>query len=595
MTNPELDFVEEVEDEIIDIELPMDDGSPVLRDYQIKAIKATEDGWKTFSRQLLVLSGGSGKTLLAAHLIKREITKGGRCLFIAHTEELLDQARQKMMWACGIEAELEKADEHASLSAMVVVASLQTLSRDSRLLGFPDDHFALVIGDESHRALSTSYIKILNYFHFGECSLDESWVPPVTGVPYKCKGRVLGLTATPARGDRKNLGTFFDAVPFEFGLLDACREGYLCRPIVKNIPLQIDLKKHDDSEKVMRGNDYNPEFIKHRITPILAEIAKKIRENASHLKTICFLPSIRTSQLLAEALCKEGMNATFVSGSCEDRAEKMQAFRDAGPGSVLSNALIATEGVDIPDVDCVCQLRPTKIWNFYVQCAVRATRTLPGTIDGLKTKEERLAAIAASKKPFFTLLDFLWLSDRIDLIQPVDLVATRPDLRKKMASTPLAPGGTLDLVNLELEASRDLLKSLEAAARKHANKAARTIDPLVWAVSLGDEALATWEPQTAWDELPATASQLDFIRKQHIDVSNVKYRGHANKIIVRLLDRLKLRLASPLQLNFLRQLGVSEDKAMTMTMKEASDTCDHILAEKKARKESQNEQLRINS
>lgn len=564
--------------------LPMPGGWK-LRDYQQRCIAAVAEAWKNSTRALVVMPTGAGKTICFANICRDEVKRGGRVLIIAHTEELLGQAADKLLSATGLESEREKAGDHASLTASVVIASVQTISKDNRLMGFPDNHFSLVIVDESHRILAASYMKVVNYFHFGEASLDESWVMPEPGMPYKHKARVLGFTATADRGDKRSLGEFFQVVAFEYGLLDACRDGYLVRPIVKNIPLQIDLRGVKTSRS-QSGSDYDAGEIAARLTPLLKAIAAEIAKEAFDRKTIIFLPSVDSARRLAEAVNQAGLKASFVSGACIDREYQVAAYRDAGPGTVLCNAMLLTEGFDDPATSCVCVLRPTKIRSLFVQCAGRASRPLAGVVDGLATKEERLAAMAASAKPNMLILDFLWLSDRLDLVRPVDLVTTRAEVADRMAAA--GKTGVTDLLNLEATASRDLLKSLEEAARKHAKKAARTIDPISWAVSLHDDALAVWEPQTKWDELPATQGQLDFIRKQHIDVTNVKYRGHANKIIARLMARFSMRLATPLQLDFMRRLGIPEDKMATMTIEEASAACDATLAAKEVkRKEDQ--------
>lgn len=586
-TSPnELDFADEEED--ID---PSDSyGIDIsttgweLRDYQQKCIAAVEEGWSQYNRLLVVLPTAAGKTICFARITQNEVKKGGRVLILAHTEELLQQAADKLFDSTGMESDREKAESHASLSASVVVASIQTLCKDVRLMGFPDDHFSLVIIDECHHVVSASYAKIVNYFHFGEKSLDEEWKAPEPGFPYESKARVLGVTATPDRGDKKNLGMFFQFVAFEFGMLEACREGYLVRPVVKNIPLQIDLRGIKISRS-KEGADYDKAQVSARLTPLLKAIASAIAEHAGNRKTVMFLPSIDSARRLAEACCEVGLDADFVSGTCVDRAEKVARFESAGKGSVLMNAQLLTEGWDCPDVDCVGVLRPTKIRSLFVQAAGRGMRTLKGLIDKRKTKEERLAAIANSSKKDCLILDFLWLTDRLDLVSPVDLVTTKPEVRDRMAKA--AASGATDLLAMELGASRDLLKSLEAAARQHANKQARVVDPLSWAVSMGDEALATYEPVTAWDFLPATIGQLDFIKKAHIDTTNVKHRGMANRIIARLVARMKLRLATPIQLNFMRTLGIPDNVASTLTLKEASDTIDATLASKKARREAE--------
>ncbi len=266
----------------------------ILRDYQSRCTQAIDGGWAKFSRQLAVLSTGTGKTVIFSVVAKQEVDRGGRVLILAHTDELLEQAIDKMYRVTGLEADKEKADSHASPYAKVVVASIQTLSRDSRLTGFSDSHFTLVICDETHRALAKSYQKVLGYFHWGAESLIDGWIPPAPEVQYQHKARVLGVTATPNRSDRRNLGEFYQNCCFEFGLLDACREGYLVRPIVKNIPLNLDIRGVKKT-----GGDYDSTAVAHRITPFLGQIADKVYEHIKDRKTAVFMPSVETARLMA--------------------------------------------------------------------------------------------------------------------------------------------------------------------------------------------------------------------------------------------------------------------------------------------------------
>ena len=361
------------------------------------------------------------------------------------------------------------------------------------------------------------------------------------------------------------------------------RDGWLVKPIVKNIPLKIDLKGIKLSRSGGQGADLDLGEVVARITPFLREIAKQFAIHAPKLKMVVFMPSIETARLLSEALAEQGLNALFVSGACPDRDSKIERFREFRGPIILCNALLVVEGFDVPDINGVCILRPTKIWSFYVQACVRGTRTLPGVIDGLKDRDARLAAIEASDKPFFTILDFLWLSDRIDLVSPLDLVTTKQGVKDKMAEA-TAGAETVDLMSAEAVAEKDFLAALEKEAKRHARKAARVIDPIAWAVSLGDTELAGWEPETKWDELPPTAGQLKFLASHHIDTTNIRYRGLATKMTLRLLQRLRSGLASYQQMTFLKNLGFTEKETLLLSRAEASTLIDKTLAEKKARR-----------
>ena len=189
-----------------------------LRPYQREAIEATIKGFGEFRRQLIVCPTGGGKTLLFAKIA--EHYQPGRTLVLAHREELLEQARDKILGATGTVAEIEAAERTASLDAPVVVASVQTLTREHRRRRFAPDHFALIVVDEAHHAIAESYQRVLGYFE---------------------DARVLGVTATPDRGDKRPLGDYFENVAHETTLVDLISDGYLCRVRVKTIPIRDQL------------------------------------------------------------------------------------------------------------------------------------------------------------------------------------------------------------------------------------------------------------------------------------------------------------------------------------------------------------------
>lgn len=542
--------------------LILDDDAPPafkLREYQQECLAAIEEGWKKYSRLLAVLSTGAGKTVIFSHVAQREVNAGGRVLILAHTDELLEQAIDKLQRATGLEADKEKADSHASPFAKVVVASIQTLSRDNRLTSFADDHFSLVICDETHRALAKSYQKVLNYFHFGAASLAPEWKAPSPQTPYQHKARCLGVTATPERSDKRSLGEFYQHCCFEYGLLEACRDGYLVRPIVKQIPLNIDLR----GVKKTAG-DYDAGQIVERIAPFIDLIAENIAREARDRKIVVFMPSVETSRLMAEALLKHGIDANFASGQCDDRHEKIEAYHFKGKGSAIVNAMLLTEGWDHDQASCVVVLRVTKIPSLYQQCVGRILRVLNGVIDGLTTREQRLAAIAASEKKDALILDFMFLTDKIDLVGPAYLVSSDPVVRKSIEKS-----GEPDLLKAEEEGQRDLLKALEKEASKHKHRQPRTIDAIAWAVSLGDEVLAAYSPENAADAAPPAKHELDFLLQNNLDTSQITTSGMAQKLISRIIEREKRGLATPKQLTMLKKLGLPEETAALMKKSQA--------------------------
>ena len=255
-----------------------------LRPYQHNGGRCRHAGFSEFRTQLRVCPTGGGKTLefaaLAAHY------QPGRTLVLAHRDELIEQARDKIHRFAGLAAQIEKAEQRASLDAPVVVASIQTLCRRNP---FPADHFRLVVVDEAHHVLSESYQQVLANF----------------GGAF-----VFGVTATPDRGDKRLLSEFFEKIACEHTLIDLVREGYLSRIRVKTIPLRIDLA----GVHTVAG-DFDAGELGHALEPYLERIADTIAENCAHRRTICFLPLCSLSERFA-GLCRErSIKAEHVQGT----------------------------------------------------------------------------------------------------------------------------------------------------------------------------------------------------------------------------------------------------------------------------------------
>ena len=176
-----------------------------LRPYQKEAIKAIKQGWNEHQKELLVLPTGTGKTVVFSQIAHDE-SKNGRVLIMAHRDELIEQARAKYTSLTGDATAKEKAsDTCIGSSERVVVGSVQTMQRDRRLSRFSHDYFDTIIVDEAHHCLSAGYQKVLEHF------------------PYS---KVLGVTATPDRGDKKDLSKYFDDIAYEYNLKQAIKDGY---------------------------------------------------------------------------------------------------------------------------------------------------------------------------------------------------------------------------------------------------------------------------------------------------------------------------------------------------------------------------------
>ncbi|MFR6031931.1 MAG: DEAD/DEAH box helicase [Bacilli bacterium] len=354
-----------------------------LRPYQQKAVEAVFKSWEEFDKTLLVLPLVR-KTVCFAKVAERALKDGGNALVLAHRDELLTQARDKIAAATGLSCAFEKAGESAIDSIFpITCASVQTLMRDSRLRRFSPDHYGTIIVDEAHHALSDSYQNILNYFS---------------------SAKVLGVTATPDRGDKQNLGMYFEDIAYEYSIRDAINEGYLSKILVQTIPLKISLK----GVKTTAG-DYSADDLGSAIDPYLEEIAKHIPRDR---KTLIFLPLIATSQRMAQILKSLGYMAEHISGESGERKKILERFH-GGECTVLCIQCFLPKVMTKPSVDCVVCLRPTKIRSLYAQIIGRGTRTCEG-------------------KDNLLVLDFLWQSEQHSLCHPASLIADKSDVAEQM-------------------------------------------------------------------------------------------------------------------------------------------------------------------
>lgn len=337
-----------------------------LRPYQAEAKTAIQAEWaKGNNKTLAVMPTGTGKTIVFSKLSEDCVRDGERVLILAHRGELLDQAADKLSQATGLGCAVEKAEDTCLGSwYRVVVGSVQSLMRESRLARFPVDYFNTIIVDEAHHCLSDSYQRVLNYFD---------------------QAKVLGVTATPDRGDMRNLGQYFESLAYEYTLPRAIKDGYLCKIKAQTIPLKLDL-----TGVGQQAGDFKTSDLGTALDPYLYQIADEMAKYCMDRKTVVFLPLIKTSQKFRDILESKGFRAAEVNGESQDRAEVLADF-EAGKYDVLCNSMLLTEGWDCPSVDCIVVLRPTKIRSLY--CLDTETEIL--TENGWKKQIEVGEKVAA--------------------------------------------------------------------------------------------------------------------------------------------------------------------------------------------------------
>lgn len=492
-----------------------------LRDYQNAFVEAALNKWSEFDRLLGVAPTGSGKTIMAAELCRRLTPQGAKILFLVDAKELLRQGADKIQKWCGEFVGVEQGENRAFPGHdRIVVATAQSIAR--RLEKWPSDYFTHVIIDEAHRnTLGTYPASVLEHF---------------------ANAKLLGITATPFRTDKRELSEVYEEIAYEIALPDLIRQKFLSPITVRSVPCNVDL-----SEVRTQAGDYRAGDLGEAMDPHLDELARLLASEAWDRKTVAFLPLVDTSKRFAEACQYYGLDAVHVDGN--DR----EALRD--DWQVICNASLLTTGWDEPSVDCVYIVRPTKSSVLYQQMVGRGTRIHPG-------KEDLL------------LLDPLWLSSDHRLIRPARLVAKSDEEAKSME------GMEGDLLEAQAAAEASRLEAIKEKMKKSAKRNARTMDAVELALTLDDDTLAEYEPEMQWEADPPTEKQLETLEKFGINPESITCKGQAGLVLDRVFARMDMKLASVKQMKWLRKFG--HHSPHTATFEEASAFLDQKFGGRKS-------------
>lgn len=536
-----------------------------VRDYQERAHDAIYEGWHNGHPSVLcVMPTGTGKTVVASIVIQTALTMGRHALFLAHREELIDQAYRTFTqfgFACAIEMADQRESEYRAINGQpdVVIATVQTL-KGARLAQKDPNAYGLVIVDEAHHASAKSYRRILNYF-------DSAWK--------------LGITATPRRGDKKNIGSSFGHLAFRYSLIEAIDEGWLAPIVTKQIPVPIDLRELNTI-----GDDFNEGDLAARIGPMIETLAYNVAAHIGQRQTVIFLPDVGCSLAMADMLTSMGVPSRYVAGTQgkygmpkSKRREILAEYRE-NKFQVITCCDLLTEGWDVPQVSCVVNLRPTKSASAYAQRVGRGTR--PCQSQG---KRDCL------------ILDFDWQCDESsrDLCLPFTLVCDQDDedlesLFKDTAARKAKRGETVDLRSLlrEIERNRSWLPRLKVEfTGRYAHKyAAIELDTIGAYKVLGVKSRQRHDfDLTRVGQ--ATPGQISALSKFGVRNPEKLTKWGASKLLSKLRSRQKKGLASFQQVKVLLANGVNEEQARNLTVREAAS----VIADIKGRQAMSQQEL----
>ena len=427
--------------------------------------------------------------------------------------------------------------------ADAVAATVQTLQRP-RLCRWQPDDFGLIVIDEAHHARARSYLNVLDWFR-------GYWG--------------LGLTATPDRGDERNIGGVFQTKCHEYPLRAAIREGWLVPIVAQPCAVQIDLK-----EIRLSGGDYNVGDLESRIGPKIEEIADGIRRDHDGRQTMAFTPDVGSALAMSQVLAQMGVPAEYVAGTGgaygmakAERRGKLAAY-DRREFRVLVNCDLCVEGYDCPPIACVAIARPTRQRSRYAQMVGRGTRRWD-----------------EGGKRDLIVLDFDWQTDESskDLCATVELFDDGSiDAEVLAVAAGIMREGRVREPERAIEEAEAVIRTRKTLAINLTGKTAQYAKYQFDPVGVGKILDITFRPKYDMDrrgDNPASDAQLGFLRGLGMQVPEGISKWGASKMLDKLQRRRSEGLAGVGQVKELLAAGVLPDLARVLT---ADQTAEKIRA-----------------
>lgn len=331
-----------------------------LRPYQDKAVAgvrmALKDG---FRAPLLVSPTGSGKTVIFSYICKSAVDKGNRAYVLTHRVELLRQTSAALR-QFGVRHGLVNPNYRPNPLASVQVCTVQTLVNRLGRYAAPD----LIIIDECHHATAGQYKVIISAYP---------------------KAVILGVTATPVRGDGKGLGVesggVFDTIVYGPSVRELVDLGYLVRPRVFGPANKVDLSQVHTRMGEYRSDELYDVMRKPSVT---GDAIVEWERRAVGLPTVVFCVRVEHAMEVAQAFRDRGYRAEHVEGAMND-SDRQRILGGLADGSVdvVTSVDLISEGTDIPAIGCAILLRPTQSESLYLQQIGRAMRPYKGRTEAI--------------------------------------------------------------------------------------------------------------------------------------------------------------------------------------------------------------------
>lgn len=511
-----------------------------------------------------------GKTSVMSAIAEVVSKNGGKVLFLAHRTTLVTQGAKAIEKATGIKVGKDRGKDEIP-SESIIVSTVQAMSKDTRLEKYGPEFFNLIMIDESHHIPASSYQKVISYF---------------------TKARILGVTATPKRGDHTDVTDIFESVSSEYTMYEAISDGWLSPIKTQTCPVQIDVSKCE-----MQSGDYSVSDIGEALKPYMENIVDQIIEKSGNRKTIIFVPLVATAKSVVEMFRARGVDADYVAGERKDSDDVLKAYHN-GEFRILINSLLLTEGYDEPSISCVVNLRLTKSEALYTQIIGRGTRLSPETgkkdllvLDFLwKDKEKRKhlnakSVVAAGDASISDedLDDIQRACECIDE-EPTDVFEgiekAKKDVRRQREE---ALARAIEETNRKQEEEEKKRKQREdqiralGEAREEIIKGGKVVNvgdhlsivydefgSMVLCAITNDEAvrqmgLSDYYPEGySWEFAPPTDNQMKALMRLGFPVGYVASKGHCSFLMNALFDREKRGLCSYKQIKLLSRYKLGD-------------------------------------
>jgi superfamily II DNA or RNA helicase len=523
------------------------------RPYQTEAIDATLKEFEQSDTTLIVMPTGCGKTIVFANILERLIkSMHVRGIVMAHREELITQAVDKIHAATNLKADIEMADQRSYRGGFfgisnVVVTTIQTQVagrlEKKRMHQFNPHEFGIAVIDECHHAPAVSYRTVIGHYRQNP------------------KLKLLGVTATPDRKDEKALGQVFGSVAYVYEIQDAIRDGWLVPRTTAGDLNGGDLAYVMEQEKNLH------------------EVAGPTMELADGRKTLLFAASVAHAERLCEIFNRHVPDsARWVCGRTP-KDERRTMFRDYKRGvfQILCNVGIATEGFDEPSIEVIAMARPTKSRALYAQMVGRSTRPLTGLVDGVESADGRRRAIVLSDKPHAEIIDFAGNAGRHKLISVADILGGNYDddvIARAAANIKEASDDkSADVVDELAKAERQIASELEAERRRKIRARTRFSTKQVNPFEVLD---VMPQRERGWylGRLPSE-KQAAFLERNGIDAQSLTFT-HASQLIGQIIERREQKLCTFKQARRLKIHGYTDADSFSFT--KASEILSELAA-----------------